>query len=491
MSETAQRRAALAVAASFTAWFSVFSLWRYFSFQLGGDWCMIANSVASTARGEFFASRVGGGPPFTFWSQHISALLFVFVPFYRVGPTVGSVAMLLGQAVAVGLAGWAIFLLARKWLGGCGAGILGMLLFFANPRVQKAAMHDFHMLTFLPLFLSLAVLLAERRRWKTLTAVFAAGLTVREDAFLSMLGVPAYLAARRRWKRAFTLVLLAGAAVYLLFFVGFPAVRQGKSAYAFLSHYAWMGDSIGEIARTALLRPDRVVRHIVSERDNGQLLVFLAQFAFLPLVSLKGFLLSAPSMAESLLSTSGKLTGYAYHYVAPPAACLTMGALLTLRGWRAGLRRKRRLRRLPVAVLAAMVAGNLAYSVSKGALPFSDFARRETVRFDVKKLGRIKAAAALRAEIPPGAKAGYAFNLYGRYHGDEQAWPIRSLSEIDSRPHDYLLLDADWHRPLYKEPAGNAAAVERVLSGGAWEKADERAGIVLLRRKPHGAGQAE
>jgi uncharacterized membrane protein len=257
-----QRRAALAVAASFTAWFAALSLWRYFSFQFGGDWCMIANSVAATARGEFFASRVGGGPPFTFWSQHISMLLFVFVPFYQVGPTVGSVAMLLGQAAAVGLAGWIMFLLARRWLGGSGAGILGMLLFFANPRIQKAAMHDFHMLTFLPLFLALAVLLAERRRRKTLNALFMAGLTVREDAFLSMMGVPAYLAARRRWAWAFTLVLLAAAAVYLLFFVGFPAVRQGKSAYVFLSHYAWMGDSIGEIARTALLRPDVAVHGV-------------------------------------------------------------------------------------------------------------------------------------------------------------------------------------------------------------------------------------
>jgi hypothetical protein len=196
-------------------------------------------------------------------------------------------------------------------------------------------------------------------------------------------------------------------------------------------------------------------------------------------------------MAESLLSSSSKLTGYAYHYVAPPAACLTMGALLTLRGWRARLRKRRPLRRLPVAILAAMVAGNLVYSITKGTLPFSAFARRETVRFDTTKLSRMKAAAALRAEIPPGAKVGYAFNLYGRYHGDEQAWPIRSLSEIERRPHDYLLLDTDWHRPLYKDPADNAAAVESVLAGGTWEKADERAGIVLLRRRPTGAGEPE
>jgi hypothetical protein len=390
--------------------------------------------------------------------------------------------MLVSQAAAVGGAGWIVYLLARRWFRSDWTGLLAMLVLFANPRIQKAVIHDFHKLTVLPLFLALAFFLTERRRWKSLAVVFSAGLFVREDAFFCLMGIPAYLAMRRKWGWSLALSAVAAASAAILFLVLFPAIRHGEKSYEFLSHYAWLGDSIAEIARTILTRPDIVVRHVALERDNSQLMVFLSQFAFLPLLSLKGIALAGPSMLESLLSDSGKLTGYGYHYVAPPVAALTIGTMLTLRVWRARLRGVHCLRWAPAALLASMLAGNIVYSLPKGALPFSTFARRSDVRFDIEKCRRIRAVGALRAGIPAGARVGYAFNIYGRYHGDRNAWPIRSLSEIESRPHDYLLLDTAWHRPIYKN-ADNKAAVDQVTAGGEWEAVDEKGGVRLLRHK--------
>lgn len=330
------RRVARWTAGVFVAYFAGFNLWRFYTFQLGGDWCMIANSVAATARGEFFASRVAGGPPFCFWEQHITWLLFVYVPFFWIHPTLGSVVMLITQAAAIGFAGWLLFLLARRWLGGDWGGWLAMLLLFANWRIQKALVHDYHMLTTLPAFLMLALYLAERRRWRAMWLVFAAGLLVREDAFFSMMAVPLYVGwARRRWVQAAGMAVLAAAYAGVLFGVVYPHIRHGQSAYQFVSHYAWLGDSIPAIARRLLLEPHRVLWALLTERDNRQLLILLGQLAYLPLFSIRGWLVGLPGMTESLLSRSAFLTGYAYHYVVPPAGALTVAALYTLRGWRA------------------------------------------------------------------------------------------------------------------------------------------------------------
>jgi hypothetical protein len=137
---------------------------------------------------------------------------------------------------------------------------------------------------------------------------------------------------------------------------------------------------------------------------------------------------------------------------------------------------------VPVALLAVLVAGNVAYSVERGALPFSKYARRESARFTLKECRRIRGVANLHGRVPAGACVGYSFNLYSRYHGEPGAWPVRSSREVVSRPFDYLLLDTRWHRPLYRRTADNPSFVDELLTGSGWEKVDDSKGVFLLRR---------
>lgn len=467
-------RSALAACALFFAYFVAFSLWRLFTLQLGLDWTVEANTVFHTAFGAPMENAVR-----SLWVDHFSPALVVFLPFYRLHPTVGSVAMLAGQAGAVAAAGLMIHRIATLLLGDGRLGFLFALFFLSRPELQMAVIHDFHMLTFSSFFIMLAYLGYFERRAALFWTGFTGALLCREDVFLTLLGIPLLMLWRERaWRRAIVLAAIIGAYELTVFKVVFPAVRQGED-YAFLDKYAWIAGSFGALALEAIRHPAALIGKIVFERDNTGLVRFLTGFLWLPPLSIGGWLTGLPSLSESLLSNDATLAAYNRHYVVPPLLALTTGSILTLAGWKRLTDRSARWAWIPAAVLLLLCTVNLVNSRA-GALPHARFARLPAVRLERLKLAHARTVAELLARIPPGVPYAVSANIFGRYH--DAGEQIRLFKGQDRVPADvgWLLLDTGSRLVMYGMYSGRSI-VHQLLASGRWEAAAAAGGVHLLR----------
>ncbi len=467
-------------AALFIAYFAGFGIWRFLSFQLELDWCKIANAVYQTSRGSFFGNHVNGLVGYSFFQEHISPLLFLYVPFFRLSPFLGNIVLITSQAIANGLAGWLLFLLGQRWFKSKLCALFCELFFLCNSRIQMATLHDYHMLTLLPFFLFLAFLGVEKKSRLYLWLGVLGGLAVREDAFLALLGVPLYIAwAKREWRPAILMLAVILAYEMLLFRFLFPMMRDGKP-YLFFRHYHWLADSPGALIRRLLIEPHKVCYQVVTERHNAPLLLFLGQFFFLPLLSIPGWLTGLPAMSESLLSNVHQLTCYGYHYAVPPAAALTVATLLTLRVWSVRIRRRLSFKLFGPSLLILLTLYNFGFSFFRGAQPLSKFSRSPDVRLEKSVFYKIRAVRRLMRQIPPHAVCSLSVNLFGRYHAAPNVRLFRRIRGITDDV-QYLLLDPNCRIRRYGFKV-NSSILNSLVSKHGWQEVDRDCGVVLLRR---------
>ena len=438
------RQLAVAAASIYAVYFGFLTTWRLLSFQLHPDWGTIANATYYTSQGYFFRSAFRGLASYTFWQQHFSPILLVFVPIFRVDGLAGSVAMVTSQAVANGAAGYLLFLLARHWFGSGRVGLLAALFFYANGRIQMAVLHDFHKLTLTPVFLFLAFLGAETGRRGRMWLGFVGTLILREDTFLALVGLPLFLlVVRRRWRLGTLMLALIVGYELLLFTLVFPALG---GQYRYFGYYAWLAPTPRELMVLAVTRPLWLVTRVLTKPNIGDVVAFLNEFFWLPLLSPAGWLTGLFAMSQSLLTTKGAVAGYRHHYGVPPAAMLTLGTLLTLRLW-TPLARRRAID-LAGAILALLVVFGLGRAVAMGAMPYSQYVRRPQLWVTEENLRKMREARELFARIPRGEMVQMSFNLFSRYHSNLGVFPYGPRRELRPATRFLLLMPQD-NPPAY------------------------------------------
>jgi len=465
-----------AIVSSYVVYYSLFSVWRFFSFGLSFDWCVLADSIFNASQGRGVINEFSDG---SFLKEHISSAFLFYIPFFKMHPLVGSLAMLLSQVLSMGIAGWLLYLLAARWLKSNVLGLLVIILFFSNWRLQKAVLHDYHMLTLVPGFLLLAYWGAIRGRRFWMWCGFVGCLILREDAFLALLGLPLYLAwSRRRWCSAIAMLVLIVLYAVALFEYVFPAIRGGVYAYV-ARDYGWLADTMGGLIRRCVTEPHVVAEKLLTERDNRGLFLFLSEYGFLALFSVSGWLTSMFSMSLSLLSNASHLCGYGLHYVVPPSSTLMIGSVLSIRYWRIRFRRHRVLRHAAIWMLVVLIVYNISVSFKRGTQPNSVFFQRacHVAHRDWK---RIRAAHVLVASLPSDAKVSISMNLFSRYFSIDGVELFRGRAGV--REHiSHLLLDKRCRQGVVGATV-TPGVVRRLCDSGEWTLIEERVGICILKR---------
>ncbi len=234
------------------------------------------------------------------WGDHLTIILYLMAPLYRVAPTV--VTMLVVQCVALALGAFAVWGLGRRLLGDDRPAALLAVLFLVNPSLHGINLRDFH-----PQALAIPLLLAalwcfETQRWAPYWGAVLLTLSCREDAALAVLGLGLWaLAARRRpWTGAATAALGVGwlyaATRWLIpFFRG--------EAYSHLGRWDHLGGSVEQIALGMLARPGDVLATVCGLSRLHYLVAVLAPWAFLPVLGPWALVPTLPTLAANLLST--------------------------------------------------------------------------------------------------------------------------------------------------------------------------------------------
>src|SRR5262249_48264810 len=128
--------------------------------------------------------------------DHFSPAVAIFAPVYWLAPSAN--VLLLGQALALALAGPPLYAFARDRLGPTGGAALIPVVYALYPPVHGVALFQFHELALIVAPLTLALLALERGRRGLFLAATVASLTVKEEAAIVVVAMAPLWWLRRR-----------------------------------------------------------------------------------------------------------------------------------------------------------------------------------------------------------------------------------------------------------------------------------------------------
>jgi uncharacterized membrane protein len=282
--------------------------------------------------------------------DHFDPILLVVAPLYWMWAS--PVDLLVVQAVLAAAAVVPIHAFARDRLGRVGAAFVAVS-YVAFWGVQTAVTSDFHEVAFAPLLIACAILGASRERWRGCFVALGLLLLVKEDMpfFVATFGL--WLLLVRRWKPAGAVILASVLWYPLVTRVLMPAAGGNSFRY-------WRYHAIGNSPSSALKRIAGSVTLpflvAIDTSVKAETMLFLfGAFLFLPLWS-PLLLLTAPLLAERMLSDTTVLWGTSFHYSLTIAPILAMAAADGLRNLLDFFAVERR-RTLAVAVVGVLLVG--------------------------------------------------------------------------------------------------------------------------------------
>ena len=400
------------------------------------------------------------------WGDHLSPIMYVFVPAFWMAP--GAVVLLVAQSAALALGGGAVFGLARARLRDERPAAAFALLYLANPSLQGINVRDFHTAALaIPLLLAAAWAVEAGRPWWAL-APAALTLLCREDAALPVIGLGAWMAlARRRWGPG--ALAAVGALAVLALDVRFIVPAYRGEPYSHLGRYAQLGDSLGAIVTTIVLHPLHTLASLITADRMLYLGAMLAPLGLLPLLGGWDLVGVLPALARNLLSVDPVLYNYRAQYQAFVLPFLVLAAI----GGYARLER-RRPGHWPVTVLVVAMVVSLALdSRTANNLAVARFWPTPAQMAAYRALAAVPPAAAVTAQDP------YVPHLSLR--------PRVFVFPVGIDKSDYVLVDLETYpwRHLPGVTLAREGTTVTIVSGGAeyrYTVAAEAGPHLLLRR---------
>ncbi len=311
-----------------------------------GDSAMYEEHLWNVWHGKGFRSYLDQG---LFLGEHIQVIHLLLLPLHMLWPS--HRLLELAESIALGSCSIPIYLIALRYTrNSWAAALLGVAWLFYFPMHFLDIAID--QKTFRPIALGLPFLFwmihfAERRRLYCAGVCLLLVLSAKEDMALltcPLLAVLALLAHQGalsgpsssdlddKRARNWLLGLSVFSAVYLtaVVLVIIPAFRSGEHVH-YSRYFGELGGTPGELIRTALTQPMRVVSQMLSVRTLLYVCVFLAPLAFFPLR--RPWLLLSGGLTFGMLSLlefggpeAGGLPPVPYHHFHAPLLAVVFWA---------------------------------------------------------------------------------------------------------------------------------------------------------------------
>ena len=291
------------------AGYSAYALLKHWHFDSSYDLAIFDQAIWHLSRFERPASSIRGLT--NVFGDHFHPIIALFAPLFWVAPAAET--LIVAQAILLAASVVPVFLFARDRLpyGPALAICVAYGLFWG---MQQTATFDVHEAAFAPLAVSVLLLAMERRQWRWFWAAAAGVLAVKEDLAGFLVFVGGYLFVRGERRTGGILLACSLAAFITEVVVIIPAASGGRE-YGYSGVYA-------DVWRQPWLVPVRLVTPPIKLLTA---FLWVAPFALLPLASPLSLLL-APFALERFLSSSENHWGTIFHYSAPLAPIVAMGA---------------------------------------------------------------------------------------------------------------------------------------------------------------------
>ena len=362
-------RLALGAALLATILFGALALLRHWTFHsTASDLAVFDQVLWNTVHGRFMESTISLArcEPHSFFGDHFSPALLLLVPPYALFPHPETLIVVQTISLAVGV--WPVYLLARRFLPTSEQRLVWVAVYLLSAPLSFIALYDFHEITLAVAPLGFAMYFLATRRTVPMILCLVLALLAKEEVALIGVGFGVALAFQGRWRPSAAVIVGSIVAFVVTLQMIIPAFAAG-APYQYLGRYASLGRDEGEIARTLLLDPLRVLSVLVKGEIGSKIVFVLSLFGpglGLALRSRWALIPSLPPLGYLMLSDYGGEHTLHNQYGAPliPLAlgASILGVAALGERWR---------RRVTVGVLAS----SLFFAFSFGGLPFSlDFA---------------------------------------------------------------------------------------------------------------------
>ena len=362
-------RVAFGAALVATILFGALALLRHWTFHsTASDLAVFDQVMWNTVHGRFMESTISLArcEPHSFFGDHFSPALLLLVPPYALFPHPET--LIVAQTLSLALGAWPIYLLARRYLPTSEQRLVWVAAYLLSAPLSFIALYDFHEITLAVAPLGFAMYFLATRRTMPMVLCLVLALLAKEEVALIGVGFGVALAFQGRWRSSAVVIAGSIVAFVVTLQVIIPAFAAG-APYQYLGRYASLGRDEGEIARTLLLDPLRVLSVLVKGEIGSKIVFVLSLFGpglGLALRSKWALIPSLPPLGYLMLSDYGGEHTLHNQYGAPliPLAlgASILGVAALGERWR---------RRVTVGVLAS----SLFFAFSFGGLPFSlDFA---------------------------------------------------------------------------------------------------------------------
>lgn len=269
-----------------------------------------------------FLNTIIFNKPINWLGFHFHPILAIFSIFYLISPTVNW--FIAAQALALSIAAWPLFLLAKTVWQSEKAGFLWALCYLVNPILLNSAAWDFHPISLAVPFIATALLAIEMKNFRILLFSSLVILLCKEHLGLMIVGFGLiWWIKHRYWRTSLILIILGILHFLLVFEVIMPELSPTNShlmlsdGSSHLSRYSWIGKSFKEMLYTLIARPVFVIKTALLDFSGWKYLILLF-FIFLgaPLLAPQFLLAAAPDLLANLLSSiSMPRSIFAYHSV--------------------------------------------------------------------------------------------------------------------------------------------------------------------------------
>jgi uncharacterized membrane protein len=243
--------------------------------------------------------------------SHASPGLYLLLPLYALAPHPFTLLCLNGLALISGAI--PAYLIARRNLD-AGASLLCAAVYLLNPALGSLN-YDVHEITFaVPLFLW-AILFLQCRRAGPMLVTLLLAMLFKEDAGVSACFLGAYAIVFQRRFHVGAAVILLGV-LWVVVGTNIIVPYYGGNHAHTMIRYSALGDDWIELLLSPLWRPATFFGIVFSRTTAEYLVMVLAPFAFLPLLSPKALVLAIPPLAENVLSGQAAMRSGQYHYEA-------------------------------------------------------------------------------------------------------------------------------------------------------------------------------
>ena len=260
-------------------------------------------------------------------ADHMDFIDLLVAPLLRLGP--GPEMLLLVQSLVVASAVFPLFALGRRLVRGR-AGLAAAAAYLLAPDVHMGVMFDYNPSTLGSALLLWAAyaMIAGGPAAAVACALLACAAKENFTLYVAMLGVSLPLLRLASWRRGMAIAALALSIFAVQIRVLFPMFSEGGFRHW---EFEELGETPGEIAASAALRPDRAALLLVDNVEKRRsLLLPLLDTGYVGLTEPASLLLLLPNWGERFLSTH-RTRWWGYYYGMPAAAMACLGLLA---GWR-------------------------------------------------------------------------------------------------------------------------------------------------------------